>query len=38
MEAALADGATLVHPDLETNRNAVWVFDSGDSGYRRQRR
>jgi carbon-monoxide dehydrogenase large subunit len=32
MEAALADGATLVHPDLETNRNALWVFDSGEAG------
>ncbi len=32
MEAALADGATLVHPDLGTNQNAVWVFDSGTAG------
>jgi carbon-monoxide dehydrogenase large subunit len=32
MEAALADGATLVHPDLGTNRNALWVFDSGRTG------
>ncbi len=32
MEDALAEGATLVHPDLETNRNAVWVFDSGQAG------
>jgi carbon-monoxide dehydrogenase large subunit len=32
MEAALADGATLVHPDLGTNRNALWVFDSGEAG------
>ena len=32
MEAALADGATLIHPELETNRNAVWVFDSGQAG------
>ena len=32
MEAALADGATLVHPDLGTNRNALWVFDSGQAG------
>ncbi|HJP75191.1 MAG TPA: molybdopterin cofactor-binding domain-containing protein [Pseudonocardiaceae bacterium] len=32
MEAALADGATLVHPDLGTNRNAVWTFDSGAAG------
>jgi carbon-monoxide dehydrogenase large subunit len=32
MEAALADGAALVHPDLGTNRNAVWTFDSGAAG------
>jgi aerobic carbon-monoxide dehydrogenase large subunit len=32
MEAALADGAPLVHPELETNRNALWVFDSGEAG------
>ncbi|MGH3934406.1 MAG: xanthine dehydrogenase family protein molybdopterin-binding subunit [Pseudonocardiaceae bacterium] len=32
MEAALADGATLVHPELGTNRNALWVFDSGQAG------
>ena len=32
MEAALADGATLVHPDLGTNENATWVFDSGEAG------
>ncbi|MGH3816243.1 MAG: molybdopterin cofactor-binding domain-containing protein, partial [Pseudonocardiaceae bacterium] len=32
MEAALADGATLVHPDLGTNRNALWVFDSAQAG------
>jgi carbon-monoxide dehydrogenase large subunit len=32
MEAALADGATLVHPDLGTNESATWVFDSGDAG------
>ena len=32
MEAALADGATLVHPDLGTNENATWVFHSGDAG------
>ncbi|MDQ4009148.1 MAG: xanthine dehydrogenase family protein molybdopterin-binding subunit [Actinomycetota bacterium] len=32
MEAALADGTTLVHPDLGTNRNALWVFDSGQAG------
>lgn len=32
MEAALADGAQLVHPELETNRNALWVFDSAAAG------
>ena len=32
MEAALAEGADLVHPDLGTNRNAVWTFDSGAAG------
>ncbi len=32
MEQALADGATLVHPDLGTNENATWVFDSGAAG------
>ncbi|HEY3261202.1 MAG TPA: molybdopterin cofactor-binding domain-containing protein, partial [Pseudonocardiaceae bacterium] len=32
MEAALADGAPLVHPDLGTNRNALWVFDSAEAG------
>jgi aerobic carbon-monoxide dehydrogenase large subunit len=32
MEAALADGATLVHPELGTNRNARWVFDSDVAG------
>ena len=38
MEAALAEGATLVHPDLGTNENATWVFDSGEAGTGRQRR
>jgi carbon-monoxide dehydrogenase large subunit len=32
MEAALADDSQLVHPDLGTNRNAFWVFDSADAG------
>jgi carbon-monoxide dehydrogenase large subunit len=32
IEAALADGATLVHPELGTNRNALWVFDSAEAG------
>jgi carbon-monoxide dehydrogenase large subunit len=31
-ETALAEGATLVHPALGTNRNAFWVFDSGEVG------
>ncbi|HEY0636949.1 MAG TPA: xanthine dehydrogenase family protein molybdopterin-binding subunit [Pseudonocardiaceae bacterium] len=32
MEAALAEGADLVHPDLGTNRNAYWAFDSAQAG------
>jgi carbon-monoxide dehydrogenase large subunit len=32
MAAALEDGAELVHPDLGTNRNAVWTFDSAEMG------
>lgn len=32
MEAAIADGATLVHPELGTNKNTTWVFDSGAAG------
>ena len=32
MEAALADGAPLVHEDIGTNKNALWVFDSGEAG------
>ncbi len=32
MEAALAEGSPLVHPDLGTNQNAVWVFDSATAG------
>ncbi|MCE3550527.1 xanthine dehydrogenase family protein molybdopterin-binding subunit [Pseudonocardia sp. RS11V-5] len=32
MEAALGEGATLVHPDLGTNESATWVFDSGEAG------
>jgi carbon-monoxide dehydrogenase large subunit len=32
MEEALKEGADLVHPDLGTNRNAFWVFDSGEAG------
>src|SRR5919107_1743484 len=33
MEAALADGATLLHPDLETNASAHYVFDSEEAGH-----
>jgi len=32
MEEALQDGATLVHPELGTNENARWIFDSGEAG------
>ncbi|EOD68901.1 xanthine dehydrogenase family protein molybdopterin-binding subunit [Amycolatopsis vancoresmycina] len=32
MEAAIAEGAPLVHEDLGTNTNAVWKFDSGEAG------
>ncbi len=32
MEAALADGSPLVHPELGTNKNAVWVFDAAAAG------
>ncbi|MDX3189346.1 molybdopterin-dependent oxidoreductase [Streptomyces sp. MN03-5084-2B] len=32
MEAAIADGAPLVHEDLGTNTNAVWKFDSAEAG------
>jgi carbon-monoxide dehydrogenase large subunit len=32
MEAALADGAPLVHEEIGTNRNALWVFDSAEAG------
>ena len=32
MEAALQDGADLVHPDLGTNRNAQWIYDSAEAG------
>ena len=36
MEAAVAEGATLVHADLGTNASAHWVFDSGRGRHRRQ--
>jgi aerobic carbon-monoxide dehydrogenase large subunit len=32
MEEALAEGAPLVHPDLGTNENATWEFDSAEAG------
>jgi carbon-monoxide dehydrogenase large subunit len=32
MEAALAEGSALVHPELGTNQNAVWAFDSAGAG------
>ena len=32
MEAALAEDATLVHPDFGTNASAHWVFDSEEAG------
>jgi len=33
-EAAAADetGGALAHPDLGTNKSALWVFDSGEAG------
>ncbi|MEV5825132.1 xanthine dehydrogenase family protein molybdopterin-binding subunit [Spirillospora sp. NPDC052242] len=30
MEAAVADGADLVHADLGTNESYTWVFENGD--------
>ena len=32
MATALDDGAPLAHPDLGTNENATWVFDSAEAG------
>ncbi|SEP51581.1 carbon-monoxide dehydrogenase large subunit [Amycolatopsis saalfeldensis] len=32
LEAALAEGAPLVHEELGTNKNALWVFDSAEAG------
>ena len=33
MEAALADGAELVHPDnTSSNKSYTWVFESGEAG------
>jgi carbon-monoxide dehydrogenase large subunit len=32
MEAAVAEGADLVHEDLGTNSSTTWVFDSAEAG------
>ncbi|WNV81993.1 xanthine dehydrogenase family protein molybdopterin-binding subunit [Umezawaea sp. Da 62-37] len=32
MNAAVDDGADLVHPDLGTNKSATWIFDSAEAG------
>src|SRR5664279_6551790 len=32
MEQALADGSPLVHPELGTNENATWIYDSAATG------
>jgi len=32
MEAALADGAPLVHPNTTSNRSYTWAFESGAAG------
>src|ERR671933_2116963 len=32
LEAALAPGAPLAHPELATNENATWEFDSANAG------
>ncbi|HET6504338.1 MAG TPA: molybdopterin cofactor-binding domain-containing protein [Amycolatopsis sp.] len=32
LENALAEDAPLVHEELGTNRNALWVFDSAEAG------
>jgi carbon-monoxide dehydrogenase large subunit len=32
MEAAIADGATLVHPNISSNRSYTWAFESGAAG------
>ncbi|MGN6606906.1 MAG: xanthine dehydrogenase family protein molybdopterin-binding subunit [Jatrophihabitans sp.] len=32
MEAALAEGAPLVHPNTESNRSYTWVFEAGAAG------
>ncbi|MXG90396.1 xanthine dehydrogenase family protein molybdopterin-binding subunit [Nocardioides flavescens] len=32
LRAAVEDGAPLAHPDLGTNKSALWVFDSKEAG------
>ncbi|WP_035855568.1 xanthine dehydrogenase family protein molybdopterin-binding subunit [Cryptosporangium arvum] len=32
LRAAVEDGAVLAHPDLGTNKSALWVFDSATAG------
>jgi aerobic carbon-monoxide dehydrogenase large subunit len=32
MEAALADGAARVHPELSSNKSYTWAFESGAAG------
>ena len=32
MEQAIADGATLVHPNTTSNRSYTWAFESGAAG------
>jgi carbon-monoxide dehydrogenase large subunit len=32
MEEAIKDGATLVHPNTESNRSYTWAFESGAAG------
>ncbi|MDQ2750765.1 MAG: xanthine dehydrogenase family protein molybdopterin-binding subunit [Actinomycetota bacterium] len=32
MEAAIAEGATLVHPNTTSNRSYTWAFESGAAG------
>ena len=35
MEAALADGADLVHPNTTSNSSYTWEFECGGGGHRR---
>ncbi|GAB2488175.1 xanthine dehydrogenase family protein molybdopterin-binding subunit [Jatrophihabitans fulvus] len=32
MEEAVKDGATLVHPNTESNKSYTWAFESGEAG------